>query len=405
MSFNPFQLFKRGGNPFSYEDLVKKVNKLEQTIKLRESEHEGHLKILRAERDEWLGKYDDCKHAADYIVSKFDEDIPSFTEQSPWKADYLNIGDQPGAFLFNPGITRKNGETFLLARRQRGYNTPLNQNDIVVYTLDESLNPTSRKPLKFRGDFENENWEDPRIVSVMDHYWLSVCNWIPSKSYAHQELIILDKSFEVVSVNHPVYGNNSGDVGTNLGHEKNWLWFNHEGRPHLIYTTTPHRVVEFDNHMSVLQEHVTNAYNPLWWYGDPRGGTPPIKVNNEYWTFFHSSVPWVKGKRRYHMGAYAFSTTPPFRMTRMTSLPLLTGSRHDPWIPGLPLVIFPGGSLFNSKTEEWTVVFGVNDCRSGYVKIPHSDLEKLCSPVRERDPDDKSKLERIPPPAKYVNLP
>ena len=39
-----------------------------------------------------------------------------------------------------------------------------------------------------------------------------------------------------------------------------------------------------------------------------------------------------------------------------------------------PLVIFPGGSLYDAKQQEHMVVFGVNDYQSGWTKISHEDL-------------------------------
>ena len=77
------------------------------------------------------------------------------------------------------------------------------------------------------------------------------------------------------------------------------------------------------------------------------------------------------------MGAYAFEAKAPFRITRSTTIPLLHGSKNDPRVYEFPLVIFPGGSLFDEEKQEHLVVFGVNDCRSGWIKIPHDDLLSL----------------------------
>src|SRR5439155_20693038 len=105
-------------------------------------------------------------------------------------------------------------------------------------------------------------------------------------------------------------------------------------------------------------------------YGIVRGGTPPVLVGKEWWTFFHSSLPLdTKYRRRYFMGAYAFWHDPPFHITRMTREPLLAGSDEDPWAEEKPLVIFPCGSRFENWT--WLVSCGINDLKCFWVKIPH----------------------------------
>ena len=160
--------------------------------------------------------------------------------------------------------------------------------------------------------------------------------------------------------------------------EKNWLWFEHGGRLHTIYMTDPHRVITWNqDYTAADQTFETAAPDESWWrFGHARGGTPPVLVGDEYWSFFHSSTPWTEWtsaqKRRYHMGAYAFEAKPPFRITRFAKVPLLTGSPYDPWAPGQPLVVFPCGAILRNNT--WLVTLGVNDMASAWIEIPHADL-------------------------------
>ena len=72
------------------------------------------------------------------------------------------------------------------------------------------------------------------------------------------------------------------------------------------------------------------------------------------------------------MGAYAFEAESPWRITRMSTLPILSGSRKEYWQDGLPLVVFPGGAMLQNGV--WTVVYGVNDARCGWIQIPHQEL-------------------------------
>src|SRR6266404_557243 len=103
-----------------------------------------------------------------------------------------------------------------------------------------------------------------------------------------------------------------------------------------------------------------------------RGGSPPVMAEGEYWTFFHSSMPWVPGKRRYFMGAYAFEPHAPFRVTKITGGPLLVGNYRDPWKEGVPLVVFPGGAIYHDG--KWFVTLGLNDLKCAWIEIPHDAL-------------------------------
>lgn len=69
------------------------------------------------------------------------------------------------------------------------------------------------------------------------------------------------------------------------------------------------------------------------------------------------------------MGCYCFDYDPPFKPRAITLQPLLIGSEQD---GGVLPVVFPGGSTIRDGV--WTVVFGVNDLKSAWVDIPHSDL-------------------------------
>jgi len=92
---------------------------------------------------------------------------------------------------------------------------------------------------------------------------------------------------------------------------------------------------------------------------------------------------------------YSFEPQAPFRITSMTSLPLLTGSNKDPWYPLLPLVVFPGGAIHDEKTDLWTVVLGVNDLDCAKLTIPHADVKALVRPVRVKIDEPENKVDEF----------
>ena len=74
------------------------------------------------------------------------------------------------------------------------------------------------------------------------------------------------------------------------------------------------------------------------------------------------------------MGCYAFEAKPPFRVTRVSKKPILSGSENDPRNLGAPCVVFAEGVIH--RDGEWLVVGGSNDCKCFWTRIPHDELLK-----------------------------
>lgn len=332
-------------------------------------------------------------HAIDKILYGFERDVPSLQQQAEalgWSAGVFDLPyfDKETIF-FNPSVIElANGERLLFVRHATfnphippPYNT---FSKIAWMRLDDTKVDTNMRFIELPTGVSNkEQWEDPRVQRVGNKLWLTCTNFIqagPSQpgTGAHQAMAVLDtQTMKPIGINHPVYGNNGRTIHMNKGHEKNWTWIFHDNKPHMIYSMKPHVVVECDMVCQPVKEYVTEDMNPLWYHGEPRGGSNPVRIGDEYFAFFHSSTPWWNGRRRYFMGAYAFEAKPPFRITRMTSLPLLMGSNNDKRVLEFPLVVFPGGAVFDEQKQEWFVVYGINDCMCGWVKIPHDQLLSL----------------------------
>ena len=394
--------YANGGE--SIPDLLLKIDELNQLLEKRSVEHEEHLQQVRKERDHWLMLYDEAKFAVDYMAEAAQIDFPLLKDQTPWETGYIGLPKDPATFYFNPAITQdKDGRILLFARRCRnkremegekptGYWNE--ENDIALFELGRDMKARSKNILSLPNHHPKENFEDPRIIRFGDQWGLSVCTFIQGKSYAHQALFLLNKDFNSVGRFDPLFGKNYAQAMVNDGHEKNWLWFVHDGSPHMVYSANPHQVVRFDGRLEVKEIHESREYNPMWKYGEVRGGTNPILVDGLMWTFFHSSLPWMGGKRRYFMGAYAFKPVPPFRMVSMTTMPLLHGTNKQDWWPGLPAVVFPCGSYFDQNTMSFVVSYGINDAACGYVKIPLADLKDLMRTIPPA-PDESEIPEEI----------
>lgn len=308
------------------------------------------------------------------------DETPSILDQTDWEAGIFSFGkgEHPQCDYFNCGLVERPDGLWLMARRSV-WKTRLifGMNDIVAFKLggERGLVPQIGYRVKFVNTNANEQYEDPRAIHYAGKTYLGCCNfvWYRTKKWtgAHQIFVVCDDKWDVKQRYDPVYGKNKSGLGLNTGHEKNWLWFFHDDKLNLIYGAHPHTVVEFDNRLQMVVERRTQNTLP-WNFGEIRGGTPPMRVGGEYFTFFHSSLPWTQRYRRYYMGAYAFEAKPPFAITRITQQPLLTGSQNDYWVDTKPLVVFPCGAVLRS--QNWLVTMGVNDLKCGWIEIPHRDL-------------------------------
>lgn len=306
-------------------------------------------------------------------------ELPSIRSQTPWECEFFSFGkaEHAGVAYFNSGLVERHDGMWLVARRARNWENKEGFNDVVAFKLDGKT-PQFGIPLKFNKAFADQHFEDPRAIYHNSNTFVSCTSFLILSrnrwTNAHQTLSVVNHKWVATQQFSAQFGFNGKMVLDNRGKEKNWLWFFHQDQLHLVYSTVPHTVVPFDPHMQAGQPFVTERTNKDWVYGEQRGGTPPVKVGNEYWSFFHSSVPWINNKRKYHMGCYAFEAFPPFTITRMTSKPLLIGSRYDPWDAKKPACVFPVGSHF--KDGMWTVTGGCNDLLSFWIDIPHHDLER-----------------------------
>jgi len=375
-------------------DMDAKLKSFGSDLQDRAEDINSKIKAINAHLEEFRRIQDTNNASIDKIMAQFEQDIPAFQDQVPWESGVFDLPyGEDNRLYFNPTVVDINGTRWLIVRncqidphRPPPYNS---FSKLTRYELnDTAVNHATKTDIPLPlGRTKLEQWEDPRIFNTGRKLWLTCTNFIQGKTYAHQTMAIMDLTWNIMGINHPRYGENGHDIWANKGHEKNWTWFMHDGEPHLIYNIEPHTVLKCDSAASPVHKYETTIDRDIWFYGQRRGGSNPVRIGNEYFAFFHSSTPWWNGRRRYYMGAYAFEAEPPFRITRSTTIPLMYGSLHNRRILEFPLVIFPGGSLYDEAKQEHFVVFGVNDFESGWVKIPHQDLLDLMRVYVQKEDD------------------
>lgn len=306
--------------------------------------------------------------------------MPSILKQTKFPAGIFPLPLTHGECHFNAGLVKHLDKYHLITRRWLKDSAGNWHSSLVRWTLDEDMFPLTPEQIRFPNPKPGDQHEDPRVILHRGQFWLAHCVWRHSRLYrAHQSFSCFDTNWNHIRTINAPYGGNGYHVGQGSGHEKNWIWFNHNDRWHFVYSFQPHVVVALNDGLNMTEYRSTIAAPVPWLYGEIRGGTPPVRVGDEYWSFYHSSLAWNGRKKRYYMGAYAFSATAPFAITRMTREPIIAGSDQDSRIHGGPLVVFPCGAVLDDG--QWTISMGLNDECAAWIQIPHKALEELVKPL------------------------
>lgn len=232
------------------------------------------------------------------------------------------------------------------------------------------------KPIKIPPALQSSSLDDPRLFSFKGKLYVSYVTTpypVPTQpapcAMGFGELVNHGESWELLNHIQVKYGKN------NLtGQEKNWVFFEHNGKLHAIYSCYPDHVVIQVDGVNVVQEHRTKP--PACSFGPMRGGTQPLAYKGQWLRFFHTLVKQKKEDNwwHYHVGALVMEPEPPFRILRVSQHPILSG--HEMFFPDWkfwkPNVLIPYGAV--EAHEGWRVSVGVNDSACGEVLIKESDL-------------------------------
>jgi hypothetical protein len=264
---------------------------------------------------------------------------------------------------FNSCIFEFKNKKYLLTRHSSFISKNIANNTLKLFDYDT----LSEIDLQIKDEVLFEQYEDPRVLVYNNKIYISCVNYIHEKNHLiHQKILVLNENFEHINSIHPVYGHNGKSIIENSGREKNWTYFIYENKLYCVYTIDPHVVIEFDWNGNVVSKYVTyfNCKN-IWKYGYCRGGTNPIYKDGYMHSFFHSSIPCNKTRRKYIMGYYKFEAKPPFNIVEINENPILWGNEIDDFILKEinPPVIFPCGAVLDNN--QFIISYGVNDEKTG----------------------------------------
>lgn len=283
-------------------------------------------------------------------------------------------------------------ETIPLERwkmKANGYNPSIvdfGSSMLMVYRYHEGSLATKFAIAQVTDDGEVlKTWELPiyGADSAEDPKWfmqgkLLCLSWVQSKYPSELTSIVKHGAYSetfIAKIVQPAIGKNDW-----TGVEKNWVFWSQDDSLYCLYQCQPtHKVFQLEDTDPVATFETSN---PVWPYGNIRGGTPPVEYEGKWLRFFHSqhanepSLP----KHRYFVGAYLMEPKPPFTVLAVSKRPVLYASEIDDFSPEQrkacthfkPNVAFPGGVVV--RNGYWLLGLGVNDCECVIAKIKPENL-------------------------------
>jgi predicted GH43/DUF377 family glycosyl hydrolase len=322
--------------------------------------------------------------AAGCTVFRAEELLPG-----PWR----HFAREGPVRTFNPGLLRE-GEGWLFAYRVVGAD---GMRRIALCRLDRQLRVIAGSPraftdaVRFRPGHGYPEvvtlwFADPRLYRFGGRhfvYWNS--GWHEPQN--HQFI----QEFDAATLSPVGHARELVLPSGRQKLEKNWTLFGDEPQSvHAIYSVLPHRVLacslagEGD---VVFADEATSTWTLSEYpasHGGLRGGAPPQRVGDGYWSFCHTVHDGTAGYR-YAAAVYRFAATSPFAPTHEPVAPLDLGmpfgeQREYPRLnPAVAEVIYPCGAAFHDG--RWWISHGVNDEQCAISMLDETVVARAVRPV------------------------
>lgn len=258
-----------------------------------------------------------------------------------------------GYKIFNGALIKYNGKNIVIARKS--VNGWLLDSSLMLLELTDDFLITKEVDLQFPLDGA---YEDPRVIIYQGRLFVSftfvgegavqIGYAILGEDYIPEKFGLLPRLVQ--------------------GWEKNWTFFEYQGRILFSYWPCPHIVCEFDLENNEIKVLYNNEESVHWPWGEIRGGTPPVLTDEGYVTFFHSCFDYNKD-RIYSIGIIIFDSKPPFKIKKISKHPCIIG-KPDCYKTSGWLITFPCGAVFDGT--DWLLSYGLHDTYVAIQKLRHT---------------------------------
>lgn len=261
---------------------------------------------------------------------------------------------------FNCSLLNYNG------RRMFAYRHGWGGARLVLSELDEHWNPIWQKQLYFPYHHLNVFQEDPRLFVFKGQLHVAfTAVQVSPKTVArvgYASLVDRGKNNWYVDRYYlPHYDKCNA-------WEKNWGFFEAEGKLWCVYDAARHTILEVDKSVATLA-YATNTTTIPGNFGHIRGGAAPMLHQDKFYSFVH----FRREPKNYAGGLYTFEPTPPFKVIGHVTYPFLTPNKAHCSHPYASEVVYPAGAaLFDNR---WVISYGAYDIDSRIAAYDPQDVD------------------------------
>lgn len=256
--------------------------------------------------------------ACTHCYGRMHEAPPVASSDGVIRFDHRNLFPHLDRLRFNAGMTRDPDGGYVLAWRDS-----VVRSRVWFGRLDEQFRPYGKpEQLRVEHPRATAGQDDPRLWwhAGALHCSFTGCEALPGGSGVLANMLYarLRPDLTTEAVFAPNFAGRAK-------WEKNWTFFSHDGRLYAVYYVAPHhRILRIDGER--CEQVYATPTPPIWAGGELRGGSPPLRLGDEYVCFLHASTvedrPGIPGHRRYVCPVYTFEAKPPFRVTGITPKPV-----------------------------------------------------------------------------------
>ena len=282
---------------------------------------------------------------------------------------------------YNAGAVSYQNKLLLAVRIEtfdRGLLNGKNSRVILTFADKEFRGYQGDQKIVLKHNGEEVDIEDPRLFSFKGEIWMAYNTTLSGVASGIRQMYLakLDLTNGLPSNIEP-----KRIAYDKVETEKNWTPFEYEGELYFISHLSKQNVFKVNPETGEAIEQ-SSQETVLWPYGQLRGGSPALVLNdNEYITFFHSSKHYILAsgdqKNIYFAGALTFSRKPPFEILRMTKKPIMDSSYYN--TENSKLIIFPTGILL--EDDKISMLSGKNDDHLILSEMSLARLEQYLEPI------------------------
>ncbi len=303
-----------------------------------------------------------------------------------------------GFHNFNPALISDGNGGFVMAYRFIAESDLIRR--IAICRLDSEMNVVKGSAVHLsdliefadsEADSRSREWfADPRLFNLQGKTWM-VWNDGNRSEGNNQFMVELDLTSELKPAGP------AREIvlkGSRRKNEKNWAFFEAQGKVWAVYSITPHTILSADLNAGsqvVCQTEVSVDWSSRYssHFGALRGGAQPVQVGNKFVNLVHSSFNMPEG-REYVAAAYEFSAEYPFAPVRELPIPVNFGLprqsesgnlKENKLNPTTSEVVYPTG-LVISGDQVW-ISAGIDDSEMTLVQGTLKDLTSGMLPARK----------------------